>query len=98
MKVLVVSDIHDNLEAISRFKLAVLKENYDLLVVLGDFTSPFTLKELLNIAPKLIGVFGNNDGDKALLKNLAPQLTDQPLEEVLEAGEHSSCTGLRIRS
>ncbi len=84
MRVLVVSDIHDNLEAISRFKLAVLKENYDLLVVLGDFTSPFTLKELLNIAPKLIGVFGNNDGDKALLKNLAPQLTDQPVEEVLE--------------
>jgi len=84
MRVLVVSDIHDNLEAISRFKTAVLKESYDLLAVLGDFISPFTLRELLNVTPKLIGVFGNNDGDKALLKNLAPQLTDQPVEEVLE--------------
>lgn len=83
-KILVVSDIHDNLEALVRLKSAVLKENYDLAVFLGDFTSPFTLRELLNFTPKLIGVFGNNDGDKALLKNLAPQLVDQPLEEVLD--------------
>jgi len=83
-KVLVVSDIHDNLEALAKLKLVTLKENYDLVVFLGDFTSPFTLRELLSFASRLVGVFGNNDGDKALLKSLAPQLVDQPLEEVLE--------------
>lgn len=83
-KILVVSDIHDNLEALTRLKSLALRENYDLTVFLGDFTSPFTLRELLGLTPKLIGVFGNNDGDKALLKSLASQLVDQPLEEVLD--------------
>lgn len=83
-KILVVSDIHDNLEALTKLKSLVLKEDYDLTIFLGDFTSPFTLRELLSFTPKLIGVFGNNDGDKALLKSLEPQLVDQPLEEVLD--------------
>ncbi len=82
MRVLVVSDIHDNLEALTKLRSVVLSEDYDLVVFLGDFTSPFTLRELLSFAPKLVGVFGNNDGDKVLLKSLAPQLVDQPLEEV----------------
>ncbi|MEO3992905.1 MAG: metallophosphoesterase [Desulfurococcaceae archaeon TW002] len=84
MKILVISDIHDNLEALTKLKSIVLSESYDLVVVLGDFTSPFTLRELLSFTPKLVGVFGNNDGDKALLKGLAPQLVDQPLEEFFE--------------
>lgn len=83
-KILVVSDIHDNLEALTKLKSLVAREKYDLIVFLGDFTSPFTLRELLSFTPKLIGVFGNNDGDKSLLKSLAPQLVDQPLEEVLD--------------
>lgn len=83
-KVLVVSDIHDNLETLTKLKSLVVRENYDLTIFLGDFTSPFTLRELLNFTPKLFGVFGNNDGDKTLLKSLAPQLADQPLEEVLD--------------
>ena len=34
----------------------------------GDFVSPFTYKPLSNLKCRLIGVFGNNDGDKLLLR------------------------------
>ncbi|MEM0037685.1 MAG: metallophosphoesterase [Zestosphaera sp.] len=84
MEVLVLSDLHDSLEALSRLKDVVIKKGYDLAVLLGDFTSPFTLKGLLELLPSVMGVFGNNDGDVDLLKTLAPRLTEQPLEEIIE--------------
>lgn len=84
MKVLVLSDLHDSLEALSKLKDIVTEGKYDLTVFLGDFTSPFALKELLRLLPSVIGVFGNNDGDIDLMKTLAPQLTEQPLEEIIE--------------
>ncbi len=84
MNVLVVSDLHDSLGALSKLKEAVVGDNYDVVISLGDFTSPFTLIELLKIVPRVVGVFGNNDGDVDLLKSVVPRLTEQPLEESLE--------------
>lgn len=55
----------------------------DLLIHLGDYTSPFTLRKLTSFNIRLLGVFGNNDGDKALIiKSLGAlgEIYDQPYE------------------
>jgi len=65
MRFLVFSDLHDNLNVIRK----VLKEEreFDKIIFLGDLISPFTMREIVNSLPEaasIVGVFGNNDGDK----------------------------------
>lgn len=72
MKVGIISDTHDNLNAIKKAVELFKGENIELLIHAGDFIAPFTLpfyKELESLDPgcKFIGVFGNNDGDVLLL-------------------------------
>jgi len=68
MKIGMIADTHDNLTAI-RKAVKILNENeIDLLIHAGDFVSPFTVEPLKPLNAPLIGVFGNNDGDKVLLK------------------------------
>ncbi len=62
MRMGVVSDTHDDIEntekAVAKFK----EEDVDLVVHLGDYVSPPTLKLFEGL--KVVGVFGNNDGYK----------------------------------
>ncbi len=69
MKVAVVSDSHDNQQAVE----ALLKEIADTNIVfhLGDIISPFTLKKFAG--HQYYGVFGNNDGEKPLLRKIADE-------------------------
>lgn len=72
MKIGVVSDSHDNLVNTGKAINALNESNVSLVVHLGDYVAPFTVRrfgELLKV--KLIGVFGNNDGDKYLLLSTA---------------------------
>jgi len=68
MKVAVVSDSHDNLSAIDAFVASLKGENIELIIHCGDFVSPFTAPHFGNAKIKLIGVFGNNDGDHDFLR------------------------------
>ena len=79
LKVLVISDSHDNLTAVNGLlrKKHYSESNY--VIHLGDIISPFTLIKFLNTGKRIIGVFGNNDGDKNKLKELCGSLQDQPL-------------------
>jgi len=84
MRVLVISDIHDRLESIGKLKRMV--GDVDQVVILGDIVSPFTLKTILDeVNPNVMGVFGNNDGDKELLKRISPNVTEQPMELLFDA-------------
>ncbi|OYT60664.1 YfcE family phosphodiesterase [Euryarchaeota archaeon ex4484_178] len=82
MKIGIISDTHDNremtLKAINIFK----DEGAKTLFHLGDFVAPFTLKLFEGF--NLYGVFGNNDGEKILLKKVAEDndfvLEEAPLE------------------
>lgn len=67
MKIGVISDTHDNLPKIARAVELFNGEKVDLVLHAGDFVSPFTAKEFSKLRAKLIGVFGNNDGDKPYL-------------------------------
>lgn len=72
MKIVILSDIHDNIWKLERL-LAGLPEA-DVLLCCGDLCSPFTLKQIADsFKGEIHLVFGNNDGDKWLLTNVAAQ-------------------------
>jgi putative phosphoesterase len=70
MKIGVLSDTHDNLSNIRKAVDVFSKHGVEALIHAGDFCSPFTLPEFKPLADKglkMHAVFGNNDGDRALL-------------------------------
>ncbi len=72
MKIGVISDSHDRLDYLKK-AISILKgEDISTLIHLGDYVSPFIIP-LLKIN-KVWGVFGNNDGDKLLLKEKAEEM------------------------
>lgn len=64
----VVADTHDNLsalrKALAEFKAAGAK----LVLHAGDIVSPFVAAPFKEAGLRVIGVFGNNDGDKLYLR------------------------------
>jgi uncharacterized protein len=70
MKIGIISDTHDHhvnvLKAVEIFK----NENVQYILHAGDIVSPFTANAFGNLKNvKFIAVFGNNDGEKHLLKS-----------------------------
>ena len=82
MRIAVVSDSHDNIPAVEKFVEKAKKEKIEYVFHLGDIISPFTLKKFSGF--KFYGVFGNNDGEKLLLKKVANELNfileEMPME------------------
>ncbi|KPK78060.1 MAG: hypothetical protein AMJ79_01085 [Phycisphaerae bacterium SM23_30] len=71
MKIGIISDTHDHHEHV----LAAIEifNQFQVKYVLhaGDFVSPFTAKSFANLKnAKLIAVFGNNEGEKPLIRNV----------------------------
>ncbi len=64
----VVSDSHDNLEAVNSF-ISKVRGRVEAIIHAGDIVSPFTLKLFKGF--KFYAVYGNNDGEKLLLKKTA---------------------------
>jgi len=68
MRIGVISDTHDNLPKIERAVEIFNERGVELVLHAGDFISPFTANAFKGLKCKLIGVFGNNDGEKFGLK------------------------------
>ena len=68
MKLGIIADSHENMPLIAKTVELFNHEEVDLVLHAGDFISPITAKEFKNLKAKLIGVFGNNDGDRLLLQ------------------------------
>ncbi|RKZ27302.1 YfcE family phosphodiesterase [bacterium] len=66
MRVAILSDTHDRLDRIRKAMELIRRMKIKVGIHLGDFVSPFVVKEL--DFEKLYGVFGNNDGDKDMLR------------------------------
>jgi putative phosphoesterase len=64
-----MSDTHDNLPLVDKAVKRLNEENVELVLHSGDFVAPFVIPRFKAIKAKLIGVFGNNDGEHELLKN-----------------------------
>ncbi len=83
----IMSDSHDNLNAIRKAVDFFNRKNIEIVLHAGDYVSPFTAKEFSKLKMKLVGVFGNNDGDKPYLlerfKNIG-ELRQDPYEIELD--------------
>jgi len=64
----VISDTHDRLPRVELAVRRLNEEKAELVLHAGDFIAPFTASFFKPLKADLIGVFGNNDGDKELLK------------------------------
>jgi putative phosphoesterase len=64
----IISDTHDNLPLVEKAIQRLNQEKVELVLHAGDYTSPFVIPKFKDLKCKLIGVFGNNDGDPEFLK------------------------------
>ena len=71
MRIGILSDTHDNLPMVDRAVAMLNGLSPDLVLHAGDFVAPFVVPRLAALACPCIGVFGNNDGDRALLASKA---------------------------
>jgi len=69
MKILIISDTHDNLKELREI-IELANKKFDFLIHCGDLCSPFTAKELLKLEIPFIYVFGNNDAEKRLIEEI----------------------------
>lgn len=62
MKIGIISDSHDHWENIKKAIKIFQDQKTDIVIHLGDYVSGQTFKMFKGI--KMIGLFGNNDGDR----------------------------------
>ena len=70
MNIGIISDTHDDLPNLKKAVRTFNERKASYVVHAGDYVFPGVVKEFKNFKGKLIGVLGNNDGEKiGLLKN-----------------------------
>lgn len=69
MKVGIIADTHDNLPLIDKAVQTLNKEKVELVLHAGDYIAPFVVSRFKPLQAKMIGVFGNNDAEKELLRS-----------------------------
>lgn len=72
MKIGIISDSHDHWENIEKAIKIFQDQKADFVIHLGDYVSGQTIKKFQGI--KLIGIFGNNDGDRIRLINYSKEI------------------------
>lgn len=80
MRIGILADSHDDMAALARAVALFNAERVGLVVHAGDVVAPFTFEALGLLEAPLVGVFGNNDGDRLLLAERSKGgLRPQPL-------------------
>jgi putative phosphoesterase len=64
----IISDSHDNLPQVEKAVQTLNNQKVGLVLHAGDYVAGFVIPKFKALNCKLIGVFGNNDGDHELLK------------------------------
>lgn len=64
MKIGIISDSHDDIENVQEAIQIFNENNVKYVIHAGDYIFPGIIKEFSNLKAKLIGVFGNNDGER----------------------------------
>lgn len=68
MLVGLISDTHDNLRMVEKAIECFNTEKVELVLHAGDYVSPFVIPKFKALNCRLVGVFGNNDGDHEFLR------------------------------
>ena len=71
-----ISDTHDSLPMIEKAINRLNEEKVELVLHAGDYVAPFVIPKFKALNCKLIGVFGNNDGDHELLRKRFSETTN----------------------
>ena len=71
MRLIVLSDTHDNIWNLRKALDRIAKERAEAIIHCGDVIAPFMFKEFREAGIPVHCVFGNNDGDKYLLTKTA---------------------------
>ncbi len=74
MRIGIVSDTHDHLGHLRRALALLTEKGAELVLHAGDFVSPFVAEPFREAGLRVIGVFGNNDGDKLFLRERFSQV------------------------
>jgi putative phosphoesterase len=64
----IIADTHDNLPNIDKAVKRLNEEQVQLVLHAGDYIAPFSVLHFKPLNAKLVGIFGNNDGDHQFLK------------------------------
>ncbi|GMU24616.1 MAG: hypothetical protein AMXMBFR13_46900 [Phycisphaerae bacterium] len=75
----VISDTHDRLPTLDRGLELLRARGVQAVIHPGDLIAPFAAKRLLAWTGPLHVTYGNNDGERAGLKKVLPQIQDGPL-------------------
>ncbi len=67
-KIGIISDSHDNMDAIKKAVNFFNENDVELVIHAGDIVSPFTAEEFKKLKCDMLLIYGNNDGDKLYLK------------------------------
>ena len=78
MIVAIMADSHDNLTLIGRGLERFRAEGAETLIHAGDYISPFAVREILKFGGPVEGCFGNNDGERAGIREIWPRVDDPP--------------------
>ncbi|MEM2577227.1 MAG: metallophosphoesterase [Candidatus Bathyarchaeia archaeon] len=65
----IISDTHDRIPFIIKAIELLNAEKVDLVLHCGDYCAPFAIVPFKSLIAKMIGIYGNNDAEKELLKN-----------------------------
>ena len=85
MKIGVISDSHDNVPLVKKaVRYFNETEPVDTVIHAGDYVAPFIVNELTALKAKFYGVFGNNDGERAGINSIMPQIVQPPLHLTLD--------------
>jgi len=76
-----ISDTHDNLSQVEKAVKYLNDQKVDLVLHAGDYVAGFVIPKFKQLNCKLIGVFGNNDGDHELLKKRFSETTNCTIHE-----------------
>jgi len=69
MLISVISDSHDDMQQISKAVSLINERKAAHVIHAGDMVSPFTFEVFGNLQCPFTGIFGNNDGDRVLLRD-----------------------------
>ena len=76
-----ISDTHDNLPQVEKAVKYLNDQKVGLVLHAGDYVAGFVIPKFKLLNCKLIGVFGNNDGDHELLKKRFSETTNCTIRE-----------------
>ncbi len=76
-----ISDTHDNLPQVVKAIQYLNDQKVGLVLHAGDYVAGFVIPKFKQLNCRLIGVFGNNDGDHELLKIRFSETTNCEIHE-----------------